>query len=397
MWWMPNMTEDLKNFIKWLWDAIQAMLAQPLSFTEMPIVQYLFGNAAGLSYKIVMYVFIAVICFAIVFKKMRTNGAIASINLLAAAVVIPLWFWLADQLFQVGHLLNRVAVAMGQLTTEDPTADDGGRLQIPLLPVQQALVPFFLSLVLAFVGLQLLILLVNYAIANVVIVLIGLFAYAAYGLNEGTRKFFSVLISIFVVTGIVGIPVILFSTEIAQFISNALLGEVDNGTWMILFVLAGTLFGLYLQYAIGRAAYKRIDRVVGKVIAKVDDKIRSVTENKERFDTHLRGEQRTTISHRFDQMRVRTVNAGVDKLDTLKIGAAAYITKKIGEYATRVAQPAAKAAAPVIGAAAKAAPLVAAVPHPAAKVVSIGATALSALVNKVGNAPLPRARERSRP
>ncbi len=404
MLWILDFGKALNEFVKWLWDYVQQLLGLSIDFNALSIIIYIYGNTAAVAYELVIYVFTAVIVFSLFIRRMRKNGAVSLVMLVGIGVIIPLWFLAFDQLQEIGDTLKRLMLEIQPPENLDEVMNenliDGSvvTLSLPVFPVEQAIIPVVLTIQLAVSGLGLLFLMVAYEITNVVLTCLGLLVFAMYGLGDRTRKFFAMIISIFIVTGIVGIPVILLFTQIAQLLAGALLGEIDNGTWQTLFIFVAVISALILQPLMVKAAYKRVNQMVGRVIAQVDNKLRTTTENKNRLDAHLAGSQRTTITHRFAQMRVSTVNAGIDKLDNWKMAGAASISQKLtnaADRASKIAKPAAKVISPVAGVASKASPVIAAIPHPAAKAISIGAPILNSLVKSIGNKPLPRDRVRS--
>jgi hypothetical protein len=393
-----DFAKSLNEFVQWVWDFIQQLIAISINFNGLAIVQYVFGNSASLAYKIAIYVFVGVIVFALFVRKMRKNGAIASLQIVILGVVIPLWFLVADEAQNMGDLLKRLVllietpVATGDSIISGPMAN----VTLPVFPVGQVIITLFLTILLAWAGSQFLFLMIGYELLNVVLTVLGLFVFAMYGLGDRTRKFFSVIISLFIVSAVIGLPVALLLTQLAQLLAGTIAGEVEGGVWTTILLFLAAILGLAAQPLLFVVAYRRIDQVVGRVTARIDNKVRSVSENKNRLDAHLAGAQRTTITHRFDQMRVQNTNSAMDKVDFWKSAKVAQITNKISEAASRIAQPAAKVISPIVGTASKASIAIAVIPHPAAKIVSIGAPILNSLVKSIGNKPMPRARERER-
>jgi len=393
-----DFAKSLNAFVQWVWDFVQQLISISINFSGLAIVQYIFGNSAGLAYEFAVYVFVGVVVFSLFVRRMRKNGVIASLQIVVIGVVIPIWFIAANEIQNLGDLLKRLVLLIETPPASETATISGTivNITLPNFPVQDAIISVFLTILLALVGSQYMFMMIGYELLNVVLTVLGLVVFSMYGLGDRTRKFFSVILSVFVVTAIVGIPVALLFTQFAQLLAGTIVDQATSGVWATVLLYLAATIGLIAQPLLVITAYRRIDQVVGKVIARVENKLRTVNENKDRFDSHLAGAQRTTITHRFDQMRVNTVNAGMDKIDVWKSSKVALVTNKITEAAARITQPAAKAIAPVTGAASKLAPIAAVIPHPAAKVVSIGAPLLNSLIRSVGNRPMPRARERER-
>jgi len=393
-----DFSKSLNEFVQWVWDFIQMLLAASISFNGLDVVQYVFSNTAGVAYKVTLYVFIGVIVFSLFIRRMRKNGAIATLQVIVIGAVIPMWFVVADEAQNLGDLLKQLVLLIQIPPATDDSIISGpmANITLPIFPVQQVLITVFLTFLLAWAGSQFLFLMVGYELLNVALIVLGLFVFAMYGLGDRTRKVFSIIISLFIVSAIIGLPVALLFTQLAQLLAGGIAGEADGGVWTTMLLFIAALAGLGAQPLLFLAAYSRVDRVVGRVVARVDNKVRSVNENKNRFDSHLAGAQRSTITHRFDQMRVKTVNNSMDQVDKWKTAKVAQITNRITEAAARVVQPAAKVVSPITGAASKVAPAIAAIPHPVAKAVSIGAPLLNSLIKSVGNKPMPRAKEWTR-
>lgn len=399
MFWIPNFTEDVKNLVWWLWDAIQQLLATPSTFISTPAAEYFMGNSAGLATRFVFYVFVITLVAALFIRRKRKDGAISFLNMVLSVALIPLWVGAAEAFVRFGDTLKRFTASMGQLPEADQASNDLLNVQMPFIPVEQMFVTLFFAICLAAVGFQLLFLMIAYELANVVIISLSVIVFAISGLGENTRKFFSLLVSFFVVTGILGIPIILFVTQLAQLVSDGMLGD-NNPTGSIILLTVGAFIGLALQPMIIIYTYKRVDRVMGNVIAKINDKVRSVTENKQRFDAHLAGSQKSTMSFRFRESMANMTNAGIDKFDNWRSGKAALATKRIADAADRYKSAGKTVPGGKAEAAANAVGLVGAgvskvVPHPAAKVaVAVGSTTLNALIRKVGSASIPRVNAR---
>lgn len=398
MFWIPNFTEEVKKFVWWLWDSIQQLLGIPSTFINLPVAQFFIGNSIGVASKIVFYVFLVILALALVFRRKRNDAAFSFINLLVATSAIPLGVLAAEGLIGFGDVLKKLALEMDNLPQADQASNELINVTLPFIPLDQAIVTLFFSLLLASVGLQLLIVMVAYEFANVVLISLGVIVFALSGIGENTRKFFSLIISVFAVTGVLGLPVLLFVTQFAQGIGDALFQDT-NPAGSILLLFVGAVGGLILQPVMMVFFYKRVSVVVGKMLAKFNDKLRAVLENKQRQDSHLAGSERTTMSYRFNQSIARTVNKPIDKFDTWRTDKAALATKRIADAATRFKaggqtavnglSGAQKAATAVTGAAGVAAKVI---PHPAAKVaVTVGSSALNMLINKAATARIPRA------
>lgn len=410
MFWIPNFTDEVKKFVWWLWDTIQQLLAQPNAFMNLPVTEYFVGNSAGIATRVAFYVFAAVMMIAVFIRRKRQDAAISLLTMLVSIVIIPVWFFMARIFIDFGDVLKRLALLLNELPEADQSSNVLNNITLPIVPVDQAIVTLFFALMLALAGLQLLIVMVAYEFSNVLIVALGIIVYAMSGIGENTRKFFSLLLSIFLVTGVIGLPVILFLTQFAQMLNDVVVGD-SNLTGSILFLFLGALAGLILQPVMVWYAYKRVDRVVGSVVARIQDKVRSVNENKHRLDAHLAGAERSTMSYRFRMSMANAINAPIDKFDSWKSDKAALITKRISDAADRfksngsdpsqdgsdtpIAGPsrAEVAATAIAGTGAIVSKVV---PHPAAKVaVSVGSAALNKLILKVGNSRTPHAQVRS--
>lgn len=402
MFWTPNVAEEVKKFVFWLWDILQQLLGTESTFINLPIARYFIGNAAGLAFQLVFYVFVLMLCVALVVRRVRKDAAVSFINVILAIAVIPAIIAVAEGALVLGNQFEKFVLELDNLPTPDDTSGDIDAISLSFSTIDQAIVTLFFALLLAAAGLQLLFLMVAYEFLNVLLIVAGVLVYSVSGFGENTRKLFSLIISMFIVTGVIGMPIIMLVTQLAQGLSDGLFGD-SNPTGSIILLFIAAFIGICSQPLLVYYLYKRADRVMGNVIAKVNDKLRTVSENKGRLQAHLAGAERTTMSYRFRESIANTTNAQIDKFDAWKGAKAALATKRISEAAQRFKNPTLptsdntdrgdKALAAASAVAATGAVAAKVIPHPAARAaVTVGSSALTGIIRKAGNARTPRVR-----
>jgi len=367
----PGLLSSLEDAVKTMWDVIALVLSLSINYNGLDLTKYLIGNSFGLSLNLPFYVAVFIFIFALVFPRLRKNGVPALVVLIGMPVLGFLWFFALDQVQQIGDLLKKVALGISL----DGTANVGGILdiKIPSISPSDPVVLGVVIIMTIYTQILMVSLSFGYEPLNVALACIGVFVLALSGLGERTQKFFAFLISMFVVSGLLGVPIMIAFIRIAKIIVNALPGGDGFAIFGSIIMWFFATVSIVLQYVIGWAAYQRAKEVVGRVVARLQNtKLRSIFENKSRLDMQLAGRTRSTVTNRFDLMRVKAVNYGVDKAEDFKRKQTAALTQKLRTVATGA-----------VGAAG------ATIPHPVAK---IGAPILIGIINAVGNKPLPRAK-----
>ncbi len=368
----PGLLEALKNAIAALWDAIAKILSISISFNGLDLVKYLYGNSFGLSLNLPLYVFAFVFVFAIMVPRLRKNGISAAVILVGMPTFGLLWFFGMDQVQQVGDILKKVALGISYDNPSSPS--NALTIQIPSINVADPVALGFVFILTIWVQVIMLSMMFGYEPLNVALTIIGILVLAASGMGERTRKFFAFIISVYAVSALFGVPVMIALIRIAKLIVGVL--PSGDGTAVLASVIMWfiALVSIFLQFVIGGVAYRSAYSVIGNVIARVNNRMRSILQNKARLDVNLAGRPRSALTNRFDQLRVHAVNFGVDKLETFKRQKAASLSEKVKGLATK--------SITAVGMAA---------PHPVAK---IGAPILAGIIDSLGNRPLPRARMR---
>jgi hypothetical protein len=373
--WIFNLPAELKSAALELWNLISKYLAVPIDFNRLGVVQYLYGNTWTLAAQVAFYVFVGVFAVSLLVKRWRLNGALSLMQVFLIPTIAALWFVVAQQLQNLGDLLKQIVSSFGIDTL--PTGVTSSIDLVPSLPSGETIIDILTFGLLAQGAYTVYTLLLMYAFMNVILTVLGLLVFAMYGLSEGTRKFFSLIVSVFMVTAVTGIPVILLLTKIAELISNILPNGGANAAVTIILICIAINVGLFLQIVLVYVGYKQVNRVIVRHIEQ-NKPLRSVLENKRRLEANLAGRQNSTVSHKFQQIRAGAVNTGIGVADEMKRHYGVQAAGALREFAKPSKAQVASMAATTVAKAA---------PHP---LVKVGAVALAAGINVVANKSLPR-------
>jgi len=286
--WIFNLPAELKSAALELWNLISKYLAVPIDFNRLGVVQYLYGNTWTLAAQVAFYVFVGVFAVSLLVKRWRLNGALSLMQVFLIPTIAALWFVVAQQLQNLGDLLKQIVSSFGIDTL--PTGVTSSIDLVPSLPSGETIIDILTFGLLAQGAYTVYTLLLMYAFMNVILTVLGLLVFAMYGLSEGTRKFFSLIVSVFMVTAVTGIPVILLLTKIAELISNILPNGGANAAVTIILICIAINVGLFLQIVLVYVGYKQVNRVIVRHIEQ-NKPLRSVLENKRRLEANLAGRQ----------------------------------------------------------------------------------------------------------
>jgi hypothetical protein len=278
--WPGQLAEAYQAMVQYL----QQVLAFSMTFDNVGIVQWLYGNALGLAPFLAGLVVIVVLPLGLVLKRMRLSAAMALIVALAMPFIGVAWFMALNIIQHIGDDLSRLSISIANAPAQDPLDD-------LFIPMPGALGLNAVISCLMFAGLLwwsgiLLFLFFNYEIYNVVFTIIGLLLVAMYGFGPRTRKLFSILGALAVVTMLAGRPVALGIIEIGNAIATLFPGP-DNIFFVGLINGACMMAGIVFQVLIFWGSYKGINEVIGRFL---EGNIRGTV------DAYMRGERRTPLT-----------------------------------------------------------------------------------------------------
>ena len=246
------------------------VIAQPIvinnSFTD-----YLYGNAIGVyGYLAICVAYVTFIC-ALVWQKARVTFAMSLLVGIVIGMVGPLWFAGADQVSLIGDQLTKAAVDLGNGITGQNTTI------LPDLGTAEPLVAITMYGITYTLALGLYMMFVNYAGVAVLVKFFSLIVFSIFAIGDRTRKIFSFIVALGIVTMVIGKPVAALSIALGQALIKSF-GSQSNSMALLGTITAGSMFvGLVMQPVLLFLTYKAVSPIMGRVAATVRGRVETLT------------------------------------------------------------------------------------------------------------------------
>lgn len=292
--WDP--ASQLQEAFNFLFDLMMQFLTVSLDFGSLAIVQWLFGNAAGLAPILAISVFFFILPGAIFVRRLRLSGALALTIVLLGPAIAAGWFFAIDALNAIGDGLTRM------VGTIDSTPDDvkSSIITIPPIPFSNPLIDILMFVSLIWGTFNFLQLFMGYELYNIFLATFGLLLVAMYGLGPRTRRLFSILIAIGLSSLVLGRPIAILIMKLGNMLGNAL--PIANTGWLGLVTASSMLVAMIVSIALPFGLYKTVNAVMGRMLATVSNVVRSRIENKHKVDANVSGKVSTTSTNRAESV-----------------------------------------------------------------------------------------------
>lgn len=254
--------------------------------TDMPSIDnsqfadYLYGNAIGVyGYLALCVAYIAAV-LALFFTKGRITFIHAILLLLLLGAIGPFWFAGADQIIIFGDQLTKAAITVGNVPVTGAGIDTFGPSILPALSFNDnmiAIFSFFPTLALGAILYQIF---VNYEVLVVIVKFFGLIVLSLVALGERSRKVFSLIVAIGIVTMLIGRPVAMVIVSSGQGWVRSLPSGQDSMFTTAGVTISSLVVAILIQPVLLFLAYKSVSPVVGRVSAMVTGRVKALNENR---------------------------------------------------------------------------------------------------------------------
>lgn len=354
----------LKDGYQAMFEALMKLISFSINFDNIGIVRWLFNTGYGFGTALAMIIALFVIPAAFLMARFRVSAVYALVISLLSVAVGVMWFEAINLASDIGDALTRGALFIGQ-GHFDKT------------PSTQVTLPNFtfgnpIADAAAFGGLfswsmVLLYLFVGYEIINIFLVYFGLLALYAYGVGPRTRRLFSAIVSVLLVTEVLGRPIAIAIIKTGNLIVSSFPGADVFWTGVVTCVCMA--FAVLIQFILPFLLYRSVVKVVGKLNGEVRGLVRSRPIGRQQVDAKVTNPAQT------NNRTANLNNASVSRNFKREVAVAGSATAAAALSAWGVR-------------AAKAAVAVGSNVHPAVKAITlIGPAAIKAVGSAVGNRP----------
>lgn len=312
------------------------LILNPRSLQTTPLGEFLAGNAIGAAPLLAGMVFGVLLVLALFGKRFRLGFVKAALILLAVVVIGPIWYEIVAALENVGDGLS-VAT---QSLFERPDGSASG-----VLPTLNAIDAFWGVIIFGwacFFGTTLVFMFVLYEWVTVATAFLGLLSFALIALGDRARKVFLGLVSIAIVTMVIGRPVAMLLLELGRAFSGVL-SDAPNSISIVGVVTVGSLLLAFLaQIVLFFLMYKGVSSVAGRIDAVVTGTVKAIS------DVTLKESQKSVITANINSIKGRpeVVNRTLDYSKTVRdVSIAAGTAKAATLLTTRAAASATPAGA----------------------------------------------------
>jgi hypothetical protein len=212
-------------------------------------------------------------------------------------ILTAAWFIIMQQAQELGDDFTKLAISIGDAPTQARPID----LVIPSSVATDAVITVVMFFALLVWSMILFFIFLGYEVVNVVLSVAGLLLLALYGLGPRTRKTFSIVLALSIVTMLIGRPVGLGIIEIGNMIGASLPGP-DNVFFVGAITGVSMMLAIAVQPLLVVGAYRGVSNVMGSINATVRGSVRSVTENKQKLQAQLSGSAPSAMTNRAHRL-----------------------------------------------------------------------------------------------
>jgi hypothetical protein len=288
-WDWPGALEDAYQAA---FELLMSVLAFSLNFDNLKIVQVLFSEGYGLGTALALVVAVIIVPIGILFTRFRLSAALALVIVVMSAAIGTMWFVAMQYVGTVGDSLTLGALYISEI----PIVDGDPLLTLPNFTFGNVILNAAIFAALFLWILTLAILFIGYEIVGIVLVVIGIVTLYLYGLGPRSRRFFSVIVSLLIVTQMVGRPVAIATISMINVVGR--LAPTNDLVSKGIFTFIGVSLALISQIILFFVAYKTTGYVIGRLNGTVKGFMRSRQEGRSKVDATLTSGNRTPITNR---------------------------------------------------------------------------------------------------
>lgn len=266
------------------------VLGLSLDFSNLSIVQALFENGYGLAILLSVVVAIVIVPAGIMMQKLRLSAAYSMVIVVLSTVVGAVWFLATSVANELGDTFTQLAVNIGGIDAD------------PAFQVTTFGNPLIDPIMFAFLFLHMLyfvILFVGYEVAGVLLTLIGVIVAYVYGLGPRSRQVFTAIVSLLIVTTILGRPVVVATLAVGNLIGRAM--PVDSVAYSGFVMYASSIIAMILQVLLFFLTYKATSHVVGKMTGSVKGLIDTIV-RRGKLDATVKNKNQALATNRANRL-----------------------------------------------------------------------------------------------
>lgn len=355
----------LKDAYQAVFEVMLKIIGSSMNFDNLAIVQWLFSNGFGLATALSIAVALIMIPTGILMSKHRLSAVYALAMVLLSTVVGAAWFAGIQLAGNLGDSLTRAALYIG---TEN-VAQGTQMVALPDFTFGNALFDSAMFGGLFSWSLTLTMLFVGYELINIFLTFFGVITLLTYGLGAGNRRIMSAIISILIVTEIIGRPIAVAIIKFGNWAASQI--PTTSLFWVGIITVVSMMFAMLTQFILPFLLYKSVNVVIGKLNGEIKGSVLSRMQGRQKVDANVTNNIQTTMSNRTRSVNASRENPGF-RSDVTK-AATASAAGALTSFGVKAAKTAAMAGTKV---------------HPALAVSSIvGPPLIRAVGNKVANAP----------
>lgn len=288
-WDWPGALEDAYQAA---FELMMKVLTFSLDFTNLKIVQVLFSEGFGVATALSLVVAVVIVPAGILLSRYRLSALYALALVVMSAAIGTLWFIAMDYAGTLGDTLTRGSLYISQI----PIVDGDPILTLPAFTFGNVIVNAAIFGGLFLWILTLAILFIGYEIAGAILVLVGLIMLYLYGLGPRSRRFFSVIVSLLIVTQVVGRPVAISIISAINLIGQ--LAPTNDLVWKGIITFVGVMLALISQFILFYVAYQATGYVIGRLNGTIKGWVTSRSEGRSKVDATLTNTVRTPMTNR---------------------------------------------------------------------------------------------------
>lgn len=284
---------------------------------------------------------------------------------LLSTVIGAAWFAGVELAGNLGDALTKAALYIGEekVTQQDP------QIVLPSFTFGNPLFDSAMFGGLFTWSMTLTMLFVGYELINIALTFFGVITLYTYGLGPRTRRTMSAIISVLIVTEIIGRPIAVAIIKFGNWVANQI--PTTDLFWVGIITVVSMMVATAIQFVLPFLLYKSVSAVVGKLNGEIKGSVLARVQGRQKVDANVTNNIQSTMTNRTRSVNATRANPDFKKEVTLAATASA--AGALTSYGVKAAKAAAAVGSKV---------------HPALAVASIvGPPLIKAIGNQVAAAP----------
>ncbi len=271
------LTDKFREMYQSMVELFEWLILDPPTLGQNPITTFLYGNAMGAAPLLAVVVLSFTMVMAIFWSKRRAAFARAALVFVAVIVLTPLWYELIAAFEQMGDDLSGAMMGMFDQFATDTS---GKRVLLPIIAITDVVLA---GVTLAFAAALVTILMAiftGYEFITVAFGFLGLLSFALLALGPRARKIFNFLVSMGIVSMVLGRPTAMFFIDLGQWYASTLANTPMAAFITGLVTVASLFIAIAAQFALLILTYVSVSRVAGLVDARITGTVKAISDNR---------------------------------------------------------------------------------------------------------------------